>query len=415
MKNNSLIKDVELFLDDKPSVYALRSKARLVVEKVFFSKKDEAWKYTDVREIINKDFEIVADNDGCKNSCACGNECNECDDVFIKIKFCNGRIHIEDYNLPKGIKVVVLPEVLYEGEYKKYLYGTFNIEEHPFAALNGVYLEQGVVIEVEKGVKNLKPLVICYNSDDSENRMFNIHNMIILGKGSELEIVEDYKNSSESCYLMNVVNEFFLDNDSVCRHYKVQKESFNAYHTVLNGVKVYENANYKQFYLAKGSKLSRNETLINLEKVKANAEVYSMYIGKSGCLTDITTNINHKVKNTSSTQYAKAVLEENSKACFQGKVRIEKDAIRSVGNQLHKALYLGDGAELNCKPELEIYADDVKCSHGASSGEIDGEQLFYLTSRGIGIDDAKKMLIDAHLEEILQFIENEQIKERFFL
>lgn len=106
-------------------------------------------------------------------------------------------------------------------------------------------------------------------------------------------------------------------------------------------------------------------------------------------------------------------MEEESKATFQGKVRIDKNAIKVVGNQLHKALYLGDSAELNCKPELEIYADDVKCSHGASCGEIDKEQLFYLMSRGIKKECATKMLIDAHLEEILSYIDNDKIKELF--
>ena len=100
-------------------------------------------------------------------------------------------------------------------------------------------------------------------------------------------------------------------------------------------------------------------------------------------------------------------------ATFQGKVRIEKDAVKVEGNQLHKALYLGDDAELNCKPELEIYADDVKCSHGASCGEIDKEQLFYLTSRGIDKECAVKMLIDAHLREILSLINNETIRGIF--
>jgi len=153
--------------------------------------------------------------------------------------------------------------------------------------------------------------------------------------------------------------------------------------------------------------------LVNLDNDDARAEVFSMYRAKKGCLTDITTNVNHNVSNTHSNQYAKAVLEEDSGAVFQGKVYIAKDAVKSEGNQLHKALYLGD-AELNCKPELEIYADDVKCSHGASSGEVDKEQLFYLTSRGIAKEDAFNMLIEAHLEEIVSLVPNEDIRYKFF-
>ena len=153
--------------------------------------------------------------------------------------------------------------------------------------------------------------------------------------------------------------------------------------------------------------------MVNLDKENATSEVFSMYRAREGALVDITTNVNHNVLNTYSNQYAKAVLEKNSKASFQGKVYIEKNAIKSQGNQLHKALYLDD-AELNCKPELEIYADDVKCSHGASSGEIDKEQLFYLMSRGISKEDAFNMLVEAHLEEIASLVENKTILEKFF-
>ena len=193
----------------------------------------------------------------------------------------------------------------------------------------------------------------------------------------------------------------------------MQKESLKAYNISLNAVKAHKDANYVQFYLSNGAKISRNETLANLENSGAKIDVYSAYIARKDCLTDITTNVNHKVLETFSNQYVKAVLEDESKATFQGKVRIERDAIKVVGNQLHKALYLGDNAELNCKPELEIYADDVKCSHGASSGEIDKEQLFYLMSRGIEKECATKILIDAHLEEILSYIDNDKIRELF--
>ncbi len=416
MEKKSLIKDVEMFLDDKPGVYAIREKARLVVEKNGFpDKKNEAWKYTDIKEILNKDFDVVKDDIECGGNCGCECAKKDLDDNFIKIRFCKGRIHLEEYNLPKGVRVVGLPEVLFEGEYKKYLLSAYDIEKHPFGALNGVYLCEGVVIEVEKGVKSEKPLVISYYNDDINDKMLNIHNLIVLNKGAELEVVEEYRADKNNCYLMNVVNEIYLENESVCKHYKVQKEGKEAYHIGLNAVKVYEGAVYEQYYCSKGAKISRNETLINLESVGAKADVYSMYLAKKDSFTDITTNVEHKVRDTSSNQYAKSVLEEGSGACFQGKVKICKDAVKSVGNQLHKALYLGDSAELNCKPELEIYADDVKCSHGASSGEIDSEQLFYLVSRGISEVEAKKMLIDAHLEEILSYIKNDSIKEKFFL
>ncbi len=414
MKNNSLLKSVELFLDDKPSVFALRQQARNVLENIGFpSKKNELWKYTDVKEIINSDFDIAEACEEKKCSCGCDKDCrkNEC---FIDVKFCKGRLHIEDFDLPKGVNVLSMPEVLYEGEYKKYIFNSFDMEKHPFGALNGVYLEQGIVIEVEKDVECLKPLVIHYHNDGADKKQMNIHNIILLGANAKVEIVENFVSDNNNAYLMNVVNEIYLKKDSVCKHYKVQNESLSSYHIAQNAIQVYEGAKYKQIYYSKGAKISRNETNIDLMEKGANAEVYTMYRAKNGCLTDITTNVNHKVMGVNSNQYAKAVLEDGSRACFQGKVKIWKDAVECVGNQLHKALYLGDEAELNCKPELEIYADDVKCSHGASSGALDRDEIFYLTSRGIGKIEAENMLIEAHLREISEMIDNEKIKDCFF-
>lgn len=409
MTSVSLIKDVELFLDDKPSVFALRNEA-----KQFFlnakvpSKKNEAWKYSNVKEILESDFDVL-END--EEECKCGCCSHHSDESFLNIVFCKGRLHIEEYNLPKGVNVISLAEVLYDGEYKKYIHKTYDLEKNFFASLNGVYLEQGVCLVVDEKIK--EPIIIRYRNDDANNLMMNVHNLFLLNKNSKIEVVEEFLSSDDNKYFMNVVDEFLIKEGASFNHYKVQRESFNAYHIALNSIKLEKHAEYKQYYLSNGAKISRNETLVNLDNDDARAEVFSMYRAKKGCLTDITTNVNHNVSNTHSNQYAKAVLEEDSGAVFQGKVYIAKDAVKSEGNQLHKALYLGD-AELNCKPELEIYADDVKCSHGATSGEVDKEQLFYLTSRGIAKEDAFNMLIEAHLEEIVSLVPNEDIRYKFF-
>lgn len=411
MNKSSLIKEVELFLDDKPSVFALRDKAKkALVQRGFPDTKTEEFKYTDVKEIVKGEFDVSLTDESCSKGCCCD---KKNDEFFIELGFCGGRLHLEEHNLPYGIRVVSLLETLYEDEYKQYIFNSFELEKHPFGALNGIYLEQGVCIEVDDNVVIEKPIKISYKHCHTNDIMLNIHNLIMLGKGAKLEVVENCLSDNDNRYFANLVNEIYLKEKSSLKHYKVQKESLKSYHVALNAVRVQKEANYLQFYLSDGAKISRNETLINMENEGANANVYSLYVAKKGCLTDITTNVNHKVCKTYSNQYVKAVLENGSKATFQGKVRIEKDAVKVVGNQLHKALYLSDDAELNCKPELEIYADDVKCSHGASCGEIDKEQLFYLMSRGIEKECATKMLIDAHLEEILSYIDNDEIKKLF--
>ena len=405
-----LIKDVNLFLDDKPSVFALRQKAKTTLLQTGFpTKKTEAWKYTNIDPIIKSDFFIETKNQECDHKC----DHQKNSSTFIDIHFCNGKLHIEDFSIPDGMTIIPLPVALYDDDYKKYFFHSFDLEKHPFAALNGAYLEQGVCVCVEKNKKISQPILIKYAFDCCEKQQLNIHNLFILEKNAELTIIEDFLPAKNSSHLTNVVNEIFINNNAHFEHYKKQKESPLAYHLTLNAAKIKQQGFYKQVYFSDGAKISRKETLINLEQSNAKAEIFSAYKAKKDSLTDITTNINHLVENTKSNQYAKAVLEENSNATFQGKIFIAPNAVKSSGEQLHKALYLADTANLNCKPELEIYADDVTCSHGASCGEIDKEQLFYLQSRAINKNTALEMLTKAHLEEIFTYISDEKIKDLF--
>lgn len=406
MTKSPLIKNKELFLDDKPSIYALRQQAKSLLEKNGFpTLKTEAWKYTNISNLINKDFDI----NNQQSECHCHN--NSRDDYFINICFCCGLLHIEEYKLPDGLIIDTLPVALYEDLYKKQINKSFSCEKHPFATLNTVYIEQGICICVTKNTNITQPIKITYKNTECINTQNNIHNLFILEKNSKLNIVEEYISQKNNSYLSNIINEIYLDDFSELNHYKALKESQNSFHIALNSIKIKSNAQYNQFYCSNASKLSRNENLINLEKDNARTNIYSAYKTKKDCLTDITTNIYHLAKETKSNQYAKCVLSENSSAVFQGKIHIAPNSEKSQGEQLHKALYLNNNASLNCKPELEIYTDDVKCSHGASCGEINPEQLFYLTSRGINKDQAIKILTDAHLDEILSLIKDEKIKE----
>lgn len=412
MPFSNLIKNVPLFLDDKPSVYALRQKAKNSLNNTKApTQKNEAWKYTDIKPILTSNFVVDTSEQVCSHSCCKHND----SPYFIEIKFCHGKLHIEEFNTPDGLSITPLPLALFEGEYKTHIFNNFNLEEHPFAALNGTYLEQGLCVHVEKNIKINKPIHINYNQSECDGLQINLHNLIILEKNASLELLETFSSSKENCYLTNVVNEIYLKTNSVFNHYKKQKESKQAYHIALNAAKLQNNAHYTQYYYANGAKICRQESLINLNHECASADIYSAYYAKKDCLNDITTNINHNHAETTSNQYAKAILESNSSAAFQGKIYIAPNAIKTCGYQLHKGLYLDDNAVLNCKPELEIYADNVKCSHGASCGKMDKEQLFYLKSRGISHQDAKQMLIKAHLSEIFSSIPNENIKDLFNL
>ena len=410
MPETPLLQNISLFLDDKPSVYALREKARqLLLQCGYPTVKTEAWKYTDIRPILNSRLKVDASEH------ICGHDCCQHNDKApsIEIKFCGGKLHIEEYNLPDGISITPLPLALYEDCCKPYLFHSFNLENHPFAALNGVYLEQGIYIHIEKDVRITQPIVINYSQNGCIDTQCHIHNIIVAEKNAQAEIFEKFSSDKNNCYLLNIVNEIYLKPDSKLNHYKKQKESLSGYHIALNAAKIQQGATYKQYYLAEGGKICRQENIINLEQAQASAEIYSAYTAKKNCLNDITSDINHLHSETFSNQYAKAVLESDSSAVFQGKIHIAPLAVKTAGHQLHKALYLDGKAQLDCKPELEIFADDVKCSHGASCGEINKDQLFYLMSRGIDQASAIRILTEAHLNEIIELIPNEKIRTEF--
>ncbi len=409
MPFSKLLKDVNLFLDDKPSVFALRQKAKQHLPTTIFQNQ-ETWRYTNISPILKNNFTISTDEHICEHEC-----CHSSPETssYIEIKFCHGKLHIEEFNTPEGLILTPLPIALYDGDYKTYFFNSFDLDKHPFAALNGTYLEQGICIHVEKNTKINKPIQIKYNQSDCEGLQINLHNIIILEKDSQLELLETFSSKADNSYLTNIVNEIYLKPSARFYHYKKQQESTMSYHIALNAVKVQNNASYNQYYFSDGAKISRQETLVNLLTPGASSQIYTAYKTRKDCLTDVTTNINHIQPETHSNQYAKGILASNSIATFQGKIYIAPNAVNTVGNQLHKALYLDDNAILNCKPELEIYADNVKCSHGASCGELDKEQLFYLTSRGICENKAKQLLIDAHLAEIFALMPNTTIKQEF--
>ncbi|MBR6663698.1 MAG: Fe-S cluster assembly protein SufD, partial [Alphaproteobacteria bacterium] len=293
-----------------------------------------------------------------------------------------------------------------------YFCGLTDVAKHPFAALNQAYLQEGVYINIEKNVELKRPLVIINHTDsEQENLLLNLHNIIVLEQGAEATLVEYYiyDGDPKSRYFTNVVNEIYLSPNSRFYHNKIQNEAFKASHIALNLVSAKKDSLYKSFCLQKGANIGRNETLVRLKEEGATAEVNAAYIMNGWATLDTTTDIEHLSPCTYSHQLIKGVVGGNAKGVFQGKIHIAQDAIKTEGNQLHKALLLSDDAEVDVKPELEIFADDVKCSHGAASGELDENQLFYMRSRGIGLEEAKQILIDAYLDEVTTKIDNEKI------
>lgn len=395
----SLLQEVNLWGEDIPFLSGLREKGRrLFAQNGLPTAKTEAWKYTRINEAALQNPQIDEEPSVCDGHC---HHSSNLPFAAVEVKYCNGKTHLEAPTQIKGLQIKSLAEALFDNEVKPYLNKSFDMEKFPFAALNTSYLQEGLFILIEKGAEIIAPLYIHYHNHADKNRLNNIRNIIVAENGSRAVIVEHFSAEDGARYTQNIVNEIYISSHAELRHYTWQNEATEACHIALNSVQIKQEGKYSAFSAHGGCVLSRHESYIRLLQENAKAVVngvYRLINDKQVC--DITTNIRHLAPRTYSSQLVKGVAQAAGRGVFQGQIHIAKDAQQCEGYQLHRSLMLDDNAEIDCKPELEIYADDVKCSHGAAGGYLDKEQLFYMLSRGISEEEARKILIEAYLNEV---------------
>lgn len=403
------MRNVSLIGEQIPWLKQLRDAGRVAFEQSGIpTPKTEAWKYTKPGRFLAEDF--IYNPQGNSDLPTKG-----IDLPFdsYKIFFENGVFNPQNSDLPAGVEVIPLIEaVMFQPSLRNQIGQLARLDHHPFAALNTAYLNEGVYIHIESNVCLKKPLaIVSHVVAGKENALYNLRNLIVVESGAAADLVEYYcyDGDVKSSYLVNVVNEIFINAGAMLRHYKVQDEAFKAGHLALNAVSVMQDGLYKSFCLQKGADLARNETKVFLAEQAANAEVDAAYIMNGWATIDTTTDIEHLKPETQSSQLVKGVVGGQAKGIFQGKIHIAPNAVKTQGYQLHKAMLLSDEAEIDVKPELEIFADDVKCSHGAACGSLDEDQLFYMRSRGIGEAEAKQLLIDAYLNDVIAKVDNEKV------
>lgn len=399
----------ELLGDNIPWLHDFRCRGRELFTKTELpNAKTEAWRYTKPNMYLSQDFISPVQGEETDYT-------PELPFAAYHICFTNGVFAPAISDLPEEITVLPLIEgIMFHPEIREKIGALALADKYPFAALNNAYLNEGIYIHLPKGYQLDRPLaLINFVAADSTKPMFNLHNLIIADEGAKAEIVEYYlyRGEVKSAYFTNVVNEIYLAKGAHLHHYKLQNEAFKAIHLALNCVSVSQDGFYKSFCLQKGADLARNETQVTLCESKAQAEVDAAYLMNGWATLDITTDIKHLAAETYSDQLVKGVVGGQAKGVFQGCIHIAPNAVKTRGNQQHRALLLSDEAEVDAKPELEIYADDVQCSHGSACGQLDAEQLFYMRSRGLSEDAAKKILVDAYINEVIAKVDNEKIAE----
>ncbi len=367
----------------------------------FPNRKLENWKFSDLNQIIKSNIgELTFYNDYKKE--------NQIDKIELinelehnKIIIVDGKIEKIDFKFEDKDKIDVLVE---QGE------ETIKENINSLINLNNAFSNKFCKIIIKKNYSLKKPLVI-YHSTNKNTQSKNTNSRIDfkLEENACLRLIDIFKDNSEKNFL-NIYYNFELDKSSILKNYKIDKSINNNVKYSYNNVKQEANSISETFILSSGSKFFKNEINCDLQGQHSSAFVNGIFDLDDENHHEIKSNINHLVENTKSYQLVKSVLEKKSKAVYQGKIFVSSEAQKTDGYQLSNAILLSENSEFNAKPELEIYADDVKCSHGSSSGSLDENSIFYIMSRGLNYKEAKKLLINGFLLDVIEKITDEEIK-----
>lgn len=378
---------------------------------------DEDWKYTSVAPIASGTFQPARLESG-RNLAERLSQSPHFDFGCCRAVFLNGFFSPELSRLsglPKNVKVSSLREVLASGAapLEKHLARYAAFKQHAFAALNTAFMEDGACIEFGKGAIYEEPVHIVHVSvGQGEPHLAHPRNLIVAGQEARATVIETYLSLGEKAYFSNAVTEIVAGENSSVDYVKVQEEGAAAFHVATIAALVERNASLTTNSIALGSLLGREDLTAALNGEGAEALLSGLYVTTGQQLMDNHTTIDHAKPHCSSREFYKGVLDGKSTAVFNGKIIVRKDAQKTDSKQSDKNLLLSEDAVINTKPQLEIYADDVKCTHGATIGQIDSEAIFYLRSRGIGLEEARQLLIVAFASEIIDRVKFQPLRDR---
>ena len=284
----------------------------------------------------------------------------------------------------------------------------------PLSALNSAFSEDGLYLRIAPGIKLEQPIhIVSIGQADEEPIAFHMRSYFEIGAGASVDILESHVGRDGDTYFSNSVSEISIEKDARLGHYRLQDESNRAFNIGLANLDLAQGTFYNGFGLQVGSTLARNEIRARIGGEGIECCINGAYLASGTQHIDNTTFVDHAEAGSTSRQTFKGVLDDQAKGVFQGKVLVEPNAQKTDGHQLSRTLLLSRSAEMDCKPELEIYADEVKCSHGATVGELEEEAIFYMRTRGIDPVDARDMLIEAFIADVTAEISHQTIREAF--
>ena len=370
------------------------------INRGFPNKKEEDWKFSDLNQIIKMNIGELSFYNDYKST-------NKIDtSIFVdglehnKIVFINGRIEKIDLNYEKKDQIEIIDQSETINEFNN----------NSLSDLNNAFTNKSFKILVKEGYQLAKPLIIYHTTNAKIwSKNVNLRLDFELNKDSSLRIIDLFNDTSEKNFL-NIFYNFSLKENAILKNYKADKLENKNIKYSFNNIDQDKNSTSETFILSSGSNFFKNEIKCNLKGKYSSAFVNGILSLNNHKHHEIRSIINHLTENTKSYQLIKSVLEDSSKAAYQGKIFVHSNAQKTDGYQLSKAILLNKDSEFNAKPELEIYADDVKCSHGSASGSLNENSIFYLMSRGLSYKQSRELLINGFLLDVVEKITDSEIK-----
>ena len=386
-------------------------------ETGFPTTNDEDWRFTNVAPIAKRSFTPVTKYSRGNLTAADIRKYSFTTLEASRLVFVNGLFSAEFSSIrpqPDGIKISSLAAALKTDSalVEKYLGRHVHEEAGAFASLNTAFFQDGAFIYVPAGNTVVEPVHLLFitTAENAGTTTFP-RNLIVAEKGSRLTVLESHVAGGTGAYFTDAVNEIVIGENAVVEHCKLQDESPEAFHLAAIHAHLSRNCNFIAHSIATGARLSRNNIRTRLADEGIECVLNGLYLTRDEQLADHHMVVDHAKPHCNSHEYYNGILDGKSKGVFHGRILVRPDAQKTDAKQTNKNLLLSDDATIDTKPQLEIYADDVKCTHGATIGQLNEESIFYLRARGIGLDTARRMLIHAFAGEIIDRIRHTATRE----
>lgn len=372
---------------------------------------NELWKYTNLRPLAETDFSYGQTSQVSSEAVQSAAPWN---DDWNTIVVVDGQFSVQLSNLKEtdGLTVQALTESLESESVAGRFASLAGSEEYAFSTLNTALVGDGAHVRVESGTELENPVQVLFvTSAGVANGVSAPRTLVEAGENSSFTLIETYVNLSSTSQLTIPVIEIFEEAGSSVRHYRVQMENEDSFHIGTTRVHQLDDTDFTSTSFAVGASIARNDAHTLIDAPGASCTLHGLYMTHGEQHQDQEISTTHAKPGGSSDQYYKGILAGNSHAVFSGKVIVERDAQKTEANQKDLNLLLSRGAEIDAKPSLEIYADDITASHGATAGHVDRDSLFYLQSRGVDEESAKAILVRGFAEEMLNEFEPESLNE----